>query len=129
MRHLVAITSWLTIAIIGCSPSIKLGTFYDSECYIHTYPEVRLLFVDDQRYEYRFAYLPEVVSGKWVQTGDTILLNTPPLIFGNLAESEIMLRKNTAYASETDGYLIKRNKLFKLDSIGRKISECYLRIR
>ena len=108
--------------ILGCSPTIKntIGK-YDSTCRMQVFTDVILILYENHKFRYEFPFNIEV-EGKWTLENDTLFLTSKDF---NIP-GDMILRKNTNYSLEMDAYIIKKDRLYELDSTKSIVNSCYL---
>jgi len=117
---------FVAVSLISCSSAVlDKSTVYKSSCILHVYPKVVLSFPADGKYHYRFAYLDEIVSGNYFIRKDTLLLSIPEKVRIGAFDDEIK-RRNTDFSPEYDGYLIRKNRLYRINKSKEIEKTCYL---
>lgn len=118
----------LTLLEFGCTSKLNRLTngHYESTCFLQRYPTVILRLGKDSMFSYNWAYLDDQVIGEWQLSGDTLFLNSG--FFGEEYEKPMTPSyKYTDYPNKKDAFLLKKGKLYKLDSLGHIVQECYLK--
>lgn len=112
--------------MFSCAISKKtiVGT-YTSVCKLHAYPLLKLYLNEDGSFIYKRAYLDKKISGKWELKNDTLILKSR--YFSTEFEKPMSPKiKYTSYKDRVDAFLIKREKLFVIDSTLNASKECFL---
>jgi len=120
----------LTIFIIGCNSSLQniSDREYVSSCYTQRFPDLILNLETDNTFKYKFAYLEENVTGVWERKKDTLFLKSDyfsPQYQKPLTPSY----KYSDFSNSIDAFIIKKNKLYSLDSLGDMRQDCFLTFR
>lgn len=110
--------------LAGCTGFKKITGNYKSSCFLQLYPNVILNVNSDSTFEYRFAYLEEVIKGKWKVSNDTLFLYSER--FQQINVNELSPRIKYTDLPGYDGYLIRKKKLYVLTPNKIMEDECYL---
>lgn len=121
--NLILISLILSI-VSSCKTHLNNKGIYVSTCYIQRYPDVILKLNEDKSFTYKLAYQEDRIKGNWERNGDTLFLRS-----GGFKVHEMLasVTKFTTYSSQVDAYLIKRKKLFPLDSLSNVEEGCWLK--
>ncbi|WP_264538216.1 hypothetical protein [Flavobacterium sp. N1736] len=113
---------FLVLGLCICCKSIKTTTYF-STCRLYGKSEVTLKLNLDKSFIYNFRYNDKEIVGKWKMKSDTLIL-TSDIWSESIDSLSPKIKASDIYG--VDKYLIKGNKLFIINKLGRS-EDCYLK--
>lgn len=126
MRTGLVIISILIFSSCTINKSRLSKAKFISTCFLHRHPSVILTLSGDNLFKYKFAYLDEDVVGSWHINSDTLFLKS--IFFQKEYQAALTPSyKYTDYNDSTDAFILKKNKLYKINDLGQVQKDCYLK--
>ncbi len=108
--------------LASCSVQKGLQGDFMSSCNLYNQTSLKLTLNENGEFQYHFAYNDEIVKGKWILSGDTLILNSDKFL---IKRDPISPKIQNTDLADVDKYLVKQNKLFVINKTGMD-KNCFL---
>ena len=127
MTKKIIFLAFFSFFFVECNSYRKniLGQTYSSACYLQGLSEAYLTINPNETFEYKLRFIDKKITGQIEKKKDTLILSSNTFRLP-IKDSILITYKYTRYSMLKDAYVIKRNKLYRIDSLGNIDKNCYL---